>query len=219
MKFVEHSTDNTNGLVNESTNKKNGLSYNGTYMLPVCVFHIIVSYANRIIGNALTGVHVFTSQTVVFRPFEAGVYPGITRTRNFCEFCTTLVPVPELSICILSTGYTQNHTRGIYNGYHPTNDFCKFCRTLIPVPGASASSVRPLYNTRNFWKYCKTFIPVLVTSGSSVRLSYPHPKLLWVLYDPCHGTRGTGTACFVSARNFCELFMPVPQYPELLWVL
>ena len=37
VKFVEYSTNNPNGIVNESTNDKNGLSHNGTYMLPVCV--------------------------------------------------------------------------------------------------------------------------------------------------------------------------------------
>ena len=59
--------------------------------------------------------------------------------------------------------------------------------------------------TRNFWKFCTTFILAPETSECSVR--------------PCYTTPGTGTACFVPARNFCELCTPVPQYPELLEVL
>ena len=98
--------------------------------------------------------------------------------------CTTFIPVPELSIFVLSEGYTQNYTRSIYPGYYPTKNFCNFCRTLIPVPelleimyagaaktrdtgtaflyllGTSVSSVRPCHNTRKFWNFCKTFIPV-----------------------------------------------------------
>ena len=32
-----------------------------------------------------------------FRPCEAGIYAGNTRTRNCCEFCTAFLPVlPEL---------------------------------------------------------------------------------------------------------------------------
>ena len=119
---------------------------------------------------------------VVFSPLVRRVftgnypYPGLlwvlynpTRTRNVCELCTTFIPVPELSIFVISVGYTQNHTRGIYPGYYPTKNICNFCKTLIPVSGTSGSSVRPCHNSRNFWKFCKTIIPVPGTSVSSVR--------------------------------------------------
>ena len=79
-----------------------------------------------------------------------------------------------------------------YPGYYTSKNFCKFCRTFIPVPG---------------------------TYGSSVRPSYPYLEFLGVLYARGQNTRGTGTACFVPARNFCELCTPIPQYPELLEVL
>ena len=72
---------------------------------------------------------------------------------------------------------------------------------------------------RIFCKFCRAFIPVPGTSVSSVGHSYPYPELLAVLYARGHNTRGTGTACFVPARSFCELCTPVPQYPELLEVL
>ena len=85
-----------------------------------------------------------------------------------------------------------NRALGIYPGYYPTKNFCKFCRAFAPVPR----------------------IP-----GGSVRHSYLCPELLEVLYARVHNTRGTGTACFVPARNVCEFCTPVPQYPELLEVL
>ena len=131
-----------------------------------------------------------SSRFVFFAPFEAGIYPRITRnrdlcelykptrTRNVCEFCTTFIPVPQLSIFVLSVGYTQNHTRGIYPGYYPANNFCNFCRTLRPVPGTSESSVRR-----------------------------------------CHKDPGYGYSMFIPARNFWKFCTPVPQYPEVLEVL
>ena len=113
----------------------------------------------------------------------------------------------------------------IYLGITRIRNFCKFCRTFKPVPGTSESSVRqchkyPRYGysivipARNCWKFWKTFTPVPGTYGSSVRLSYPDPEFLLVLYDPCHNTRGTSTACFVPARVLCEFCTPVPQYPN-----
>ena len=62
-------------------------------------------------------------------------------------------------------------------------------------------------------------MPVPGASASSVRHSYRYPEILEVLYARGHNTRGTDTACFVPARNFCEFCTPVPQYPELLEVL
>ena len=137
-----------------------------------------------------------------FATFEAGIYPGIARTRDFCELCTTFIPVPELYIFVLSVGYTQNHTRGITPGItlqttsvtpvghlYPNPELLEVLyagATKTPstgtaclyMPGTSGSYVRPCHNTRKFWKFGKTFIPVPGTSGSSVRLSYPYPELL-----------------------------------------
>ena len=94
-----------------------------------------------------------------------GVYlpAGITRTRNFCEFCTTVIPVPGSSVrsarpCQMPGVRVQT--------------------AFLYLRGTSVSSVRPCYNTRNFWKFCKTFIPVPGTSVSSVGHSYPYPELL-----------------------------------------
>ena len=78
---------------------------------------------------------------------------------------------------------------------------------ILPVPGTSVSSTRQChkypgygYNmfipARSFWEFCKTFAPVPGTSVSSVQ---PVPQI----------PRGTGTACFVPARNPCEFCAPV----------
>ena len=134
-------------------------------------------------------------------PEAVCIYPGITRTRNFCKFCWAFIPVPGTSVSSVRP-------------YHNTRNLCYFCRTFIPVPelsvtsighsypyrnfcefctpratipgvrvqhlscppGASVGSVRPCHNPRNFWKFCTTFIPVPETSGSSVRLPYPYPE-------------------------------------------
>ena len=113
-----------------------------------------------------------------------------TCTRNVCEFGTTLIPVPELCVIVISVGYTQNHTRGIHPGYYPTKNHCNFCGTLIHAPGTSGSSVRrchkdPAYgysmftHIRNFSKFCSP-VP-------------QYPEVLKVLQD-----------VHTRARNFCE---------------
>ena len=136
-------------------------------------------------------------------PPRACIYPGITRTRNFCELCTI-------------------HTR--------TKNFCELCTTFIPVPGTSVTSVRPCHNTRgtgtallyltgtsvssvrpchktrNFWKFYKTFIPVPGTSVSSVGRSCPYPDLLEVLLRLFIPVPGTSVS---SVGHSCP-------YPELL---
>ena len=63
------------------------------------------------------------------------------------------------------------------------------------------------YLTEYFCKFCRTFIPV------------PGISVCNVLYVCGHTTPGTGTACFVTARSFCEYCTPVPHYPELLEIL
>ena len=70
-----------------------------------------------------------------------------TRTRNFCEFCTTRATIPGVRV-----------------------------QLLMYPPGTPVSSVSPLHNTRNFCEFCNTSIPVPETSGSSVRLPYPYPE-------------------------------------------
>ena len=87
---------------------------------------------------------------------------------------------------LCSVGYVQTVPVVITPGVTLVKDFCKFCGALIPVPR---------------------------TSGRSVRHSYSYPDLLEILYARGHNTRGTGTASFVPARNFCEFCTPVPQYP------
>ena len=151
-----------------------------------------------VIGKSLTILSFFDqSICCFFAPFEAGIYPGITGTRDFCEcynptrtrklceFCTTFNPVPKLSIFVLSVGYTQNHTRGIYPGYYPTKKLCTICRTLIPVPGTSGCSARRCHKDPGYGY--SMFIPA-GTSGSSVR--------------PCHNTR--------NFWKFCDTFIPLP---------
>ena len=199
-------------------------------MLPVCIIFYdcisVCSMPNAAVGTALTINFVFWPVNFFFRLFWGGYlpgkypYPGLLwflynpiRYWNICEFCTAFIPVPELSISVLSVGCTRNHTRGIYRGYFPTKNLCNFCRTLIPVPGTSGTSVRRCHktrgtgtaclylpetsgcsvslchNTRKFWKFCKTFILVLWNFWK-----------FCTTYIPAPGT----SRCYVR---------PWPQYP------
>ena len=144
-------------------------------------------------GNALTIVSFLTSQLFCcfFAPLEAGIPQGITRAREFCEFCTTL-PVPGTPMSSVRHSYpyprtlyfrsvcrvrvTQKHTWGIIPGYYHTKNFCNFCRTLMPVPA---------------------------TSGSSVRR--------------CHKDPEYGYGMFIPARNFRKFCTPVPQHTRQFW--
>ena len=64
-------------------------------------------------------------------PPRACIYQGITRTRNFREFCTTSIPVQTASV--------------IYPGITRTRNFGEFCTTSVPVQTTSMSSVRHSY--------------------------------------------------------------------------
>ena len=72
MKIVEHSTNDTNGFLNENT-IKNGLHIMVCIccqyvLLPVSVSVYPVCQSQYWIGNALTSVFFFTSQFIVFLP-------------------------------------------------------------------------------------------------------------------------------------------------------
>ena len=70
------------------------------------------------------------------------------------------------------------------------------------------------------------------TSASSVGPSYAYPERMWVLYTPCHNTRGTGVTHLMfpagtsvrylrpchNAGNFlkfCNTFIPIPELLEV----
>ena len=100
-----------------------------------------------------------------------------THTKNFCEFCTTVIPVPGTSV----------------RSVRPCHNVRRTGTALSFLPGTSASYVRSCHNTRNIWKFSKTLIPVPGISVSSVRPvpQYPgygystfftRPELLCVLY-------------------------------------
>ena len=125
-----------------------------------------------------TGPYVFDSPVnlLFFRPLKTGIYPGITRTRHVCEFCTAVIPVPGISV---------NYAR-------PCRDTRGTGTTYVYLPGTSVSYVWHSYpypellrvlqdihtRTRNFCEVCTIFIPVPGTRVSTVCL--------------CHNTRGTG---------------------------
>ena len=165
---MENTAPTQTGFVNERTSNNHRLQ-SSVNVASMCYFlrvHQCMRYANRSNRNCVDN-YLLTSQ-LVFWPLLRRVltrelplpgtsvssvqpypYPGLLwvlynpiRTRNVSEFCTTFIPVPELSVFVSSVGYTQNHTRGIHGGYHPSKNFWNFCRTLIPVPGTSGSSVR-----------------------------------------------------------------------------
>ena len=151
-----------------------------------------------VFGNALTLVYFFgQSICCFFAPFEAGIYPGITRTRDFCEFCTTL-PVRGTSV------------RYVRHSYPYPNLLFLFCLsgTHKTIPGVFTPG-----------------ITLQRTSVTSVGHSYPYPELLEVLYAVATKTRGTGRACLYLPRTsgsfvrschntrkcweFCKTFTPV----------
>ena len=139
-----------------------------------------------------------------FATLKAGIYPGMTRNRNFCEFCTTSIPVR-------------------------TRNFCEFCKTFIPVPetsvssvrqchntqgtgtaslylpGTCVSSVRPCHNTRNFWKFC-TWEDFHTRTRNFCKFCTPvpqYPELLLVLKH-----------FHTRTRNFwklCKTPIPLPE--------
>ena len=104
------------------------------------------------------------------------MYDIHTRTRNFCKICTTVPQYPGYGYGIFITAW----------------NFCKFCTPVLQYPELLEGLVPEDFHarTQNFCELCRTFIPVPGTSVSSVR---PVPQY-----------RGTGTAFFVPARNFCE---------------
>ena len=57
-----------------------------------------------VIGKTLTIVSFIGQSNCFFFPFEAGTYPGITRTRDSCELCTTL-PVPGTFVSFVRHSY------------------------------------------------------------------------------------------------------------------
>ena len=132
-----------------------------------------------------------------------------TRTKNFCEFCTTFIPVPGTSIRSVRPCH---NTRGTGTAF-------------LYLPRTSVSSARPSHNTRNFWKFCNTFIPVPATSVISAAHSYPHLCQLCTpratipgvrahhfLYPP--GTSVSSVRPCHNTRNFCEFCntsIPVPE--------
>lgn len=102
----------------------------------------------------------------------------ITRARNYCEFCTTLMITRTRNFCMSCTSVPQHPGYG-YSMLIPTRyvceflyapvpqylwNFCEFCKT-------SVSSVRLLLCTRsrNFCEcFCMISAPVPGTSVSSV---------------------------------------------------
>ena len=60
--------------------------------------YVCMQYANRSNWKFVDNCGFFLPVSLLFfAPFEAGIYPGITRTRDFCELCTTL-PVSRTSV-------------------------------------------------------------------------------------------------------------------------
>ena len=156
---------------------------------------VLCSMPITIIGNALTIVSFYIYQSICcfFAPLEAGTYPGITRTRNFCcEFCKTL---PVLETCV---SYVRHYPYPNFlfsfglKGTHKT------------VPGVFIPG-----------------ITLQRTSVTSVRHSYPYPELLELVYAGATKTRGAGTACLYlpgtsgssvrpchNTRKFWKFFYP-----------
>ena len=71
------------------------------------------------------------------------LYDVHTGTRNFCELCTTLIPVSGTSVS--SVRPSHKHPGCRYSFFIPARNLCEFCNTSVPVPGTSVSSGRSPY--------------------------------------------------------------------------
>ena len=113
--------------------------------ISVCSMPIAVN------GNALTIVFFFPVNLLFFAPFEAGIYPGITRTRHFwCMQYANRSKWKCVDNCVFFTSQFVVF-RPFRGGHSPGNH--------PYVPGL----LWVLYNPTRTWKLCElftTFIPV-----------------------------------------------------------
>ena len=65
-----------------------------------------------------------------------------TRTRNFCEFCRTFIPVPETSVsCVRPVPQYQGYGYSFF--FVPARNFCEFCTTAPKYPELLSSVTLP----------------------------------------------------------------------------
>ena len=107
-----------------------------------------------------------------YRSFCKFFRTSITRGRNFCEFCTTFIPLSET--CVRSVQPQIQRVRVQHSYTYP----CTTSVSYVQLPYRTWSFCDFYTRTRNMYNFCKASIPVPGTSGSSVRL--------W------HNTRGRG---------------------------
>ena len=118
---------------------------------------------------------------------------GTTRTRNFCKFCKTFVPVPETSLSSVRPWHNARGTGMPFYEIPGGGGGYGYCTTFVYLPGT-------------FCEFCKTSIPVPGTSVSSVGLSFV----------PVLGTWVSETVVFCRVRT--EPYPGYCPYPELLQV-
>ena len=137
-------------------------------------------------------------------PPRACSYPGITRSRSFCELCTAFKHVSKQLrlFCTKSIPVSGTSVASIVPCHNTRGTGTSFVYQV----GTYVCSVRPCHNTRDFWNFCKTFMPVPGTSVSSVRCSYLYTELLWDLHATCHNTGGYGCSTICAGS-------------DLLWVM
>ena len=125
---------------------------------------LYVGYIRNHTRGFYPGITLQRTSVSSVRPWRVRVQNCYARTRNFCMFCMTFIPVPGTSVSYL-------------------------CTTLIPVPGTSVSSVLPSHKhpgcgysiyipARNFCEFCNTSVPISGTSATSGRSSCLYPELL-----------------------------------------
>ena len=107
-------------------------------------------YQCMLYQSQYTCIYVFVSPIPLLFLLGYYPYPELVRvlynihtgTQTFCEFFTTLIPVPETFV----------------SSVRPCNNTRRTGTTSVELPGTSVSSARLAYRTRNFCEFC-TFIP------------------------------------------------------------
>ena len=115
-------------------------------------------------------------------------YPGITRTRQFCYFCTTFIPSHDSSVTSVTTSYRYP---GMGYTFH-TRTRGRFMTSVQhhTLPGGGLKLLYIIPYPGEVCNFCTT--------------SYPTRQVLWLLYD-----------FHTLTRQFCNLinnFVPVPGY-------
>ena len=121
-------------------------------------------YSNR--STHALYAFIWPINLLFFHPLEADIYPGITRTRNFCELCKIYIPAPGTSVSFVRHSY-------------PFPKLVQVLYARATIPGVR---VQYSYTYPELCEFHKASIPYPELLRVLLRHSYPYPKLMRVLY-------------------------------------